>query len=178
MAIDTNNVNFSASALNAAQRRLQGISQIALEEAVNKGQQASISANDSGTSGQNSRGFLRQQYESEDKALARLAPIKPNLSPSDEVAIFASDALDTSSIASGSASSLITNYRAGEAVDANGESVAVEIITNDSQNNNAANQPTAILSLDARQQYAASQLYARNEAALYADYNTANKLAA
>ena len=178
MAIDTNNVNFTASALNAAQRRLSGIYEIAQDEGVNKNQQSSIATNDSGTNGQNSRGFLRQQYESEDRALARLAPIKPNLSPSDEVAIFASDALDTSSAASTYASSLSTNSRTGEAVDSNGEAVAVEIITNGSQANPAANQQSTILSLDARQQYTVSQLYARNEAALYADNSVANQLAA
>lgn len=153
MAINTNSLNIRYTGLDALARPVAGVAPVGVEA-----ERKDVTADNSGNGQQRSRGFLRQQFESEDRALARLAPVRPTLSPSDEVALFGDNEIpDAASNNAPAGTALI----AGEATDANGESVAVDIIT--PQTANIATQDEAnVLPLVARQQYAVSQLYARN----------------
>jgi hypothetical protein len=150
LALDINSLNIRYTSPDVLARVLPGT----VSARANAERKDTAADNSSGGQ-QRSRGFLQQQTAFEDRALARLAPVRPNLNPSDEAALFGSEveAATTTPTAAGSI--------VGEATDANGQAVAVDIIT--PQTAALSTQAQAnILPLTARQQYAASQLYARN----------------
>lgn len=109
-----------------------------------------------------SRGFLRQQYESEQDALARLAPLRANLQPSDEVAIFGNPENTAPTTFSYDEKGAITVTSKGEAVDDNGKKVAVDIITPQELTFDAEKADAKIVELQQRTQSNVAKVYARN----------------
>ncbi len=166
MTINTSSLNYRPTALDSASAllRLRETRQQAVDalsgvkadiDASGKAQKRSDVQADAGSE-RRSRGFLRQQSEGQSRALAQLVPVRASLSPSDEVALFGEE----NAVSSTSATTPST-VRAGEAFAANGEAVAVEIITQQSEVYSAAFDET-IQPLVVRIQSLVSQLYARN----------------
>jgi hypothetical protein len=166
LAINTASLNYRTTTLDSASAllRLRETRQQAVDalsgvkadiDASGNAQKRSDVLADAGSE-RRSRGFLRQQSEGQDRALAQLLPVRASLSPSDEVALFAEEESSTSVTAT-----VQSSVRAGEAFAADGEAVAVEIITQQPEVYSAVFDET-IQPLIVRIQSIASQLYARN----------------
>jgi hypothetical protein len=104
-----------------------------------------------------SGGGLSQQFAFQDQGLAKLAPLKASLLPSDELALFGDQAVDVGLVTSRS-----NPISVGIAVDADGEQVAVESIAPQAVANITLAPEPKTQSLAARVQFATAQLYARN----------------
>lgn len=105
---------------------------------------------------------LRVLVEDERKALAALTPVRANLSPSDEVAIFGDEQNHTASNIT-LEDGVVSKVTAGNAVDETGESVAVEIIAPQALPQAAAEaEEEKVVALNVRAQVQAARAYARN----------------
>ena len=121
--------------------------------------QTQITTKDNGTATdqRRSNGSPRQQQEADSRALAKLAPVRAALAPTDELALFGQDNQVAQATISADGSQ---NLASGTAVDGQGSPVDVAIIT---PRADAPPQGSAqVLSLNARLQSSAAALYARN----------------